>query len=97
MPCRTDWPEETTTKQNREALKLKGEADKLTKLLCTTLEWMERSEASLFNKFLSKYKAVDTWWTKHKKFDLARLASEKLSIDERKALLDYIKKNKRLP
>jgi hypothetical protein len=98
MPCRDDrdnYPSEIIN----EAKLLRSKVDNLTNMLCSSIRWMEEHDCDgdSVDEFLATYQGIKKWWAEHKKFDLARIAVDKLSKEERAALLNYIKKNNRLP
>lgn len=85
MPCRTDdyfdsrdyaTPPAAPAIAKNMYDELKKEADKITKLLCSTMRIVEEGEYALLNDKLSKISGLSEWWVEHKEIDRKRIEKE---------------------
>lgn len=79
MPCRTDdfqynnysASSVTTTKYNQ----LKTEADNVTRLLCSVMSKLEKTQDPAFTS-LKTIDGLTKWWEQHKEVDRKRIEKE---------------------
>jgi hypothetical protein len=87
MPCRTDdYPEQPMKSPAETIVRLKDEADKVTRLLCSVLTIMNKhadtdnSEAyevmSSLQESVFETEGLSEWWTAHKEVDRQRIRNE---------------------
>lgn len=100
MPCRTDpmptrEPQVNKSKLDNLERKLTKRLDRLTRMLCSTLRWMEEHDcnADSIDEFFSNNREVKAWWKEHKSFDEAREIADSLSPQQKMALLRVLKED----
>lgn len=76
---------------------LQAEITNLTKMLCGLLSSIDRLYAESPFDGVDVPGAVQIWWKKQRKVNLARAAAKRLKADEREALLAYFKLHGKLP
>jgi len=83
--------------QDSRIARLTEERDEVTELLCGVMGWLEKHNSGVYKLFIGPRIAHKQWWEQHKKLDAARLASEKLDDEERRALVEYVKRHGKAP
>lgn len=84
MPCRYDDGGYCSccVDKDKELARLKKNLDTITRYLCETFKYIERTEAFDLNVLADD---ITDWWVIHKREDARREAAEKKKLDAEKA------------